>query len=47
MSGLIGATDASDGLLWISYYSSHDGKASVYLAQVRIYANDFRRGPIP
>jgi hypothetical protein len=25
-----------DGLLWISYYSSHEGKASIYLAKVRV-----------
>lgn len=25
-----------DGLLWISYYSSHEGKTSIYLAKVRI-----------
>ena len=25
-----------DGLLWMSYYSSHEGKASIYVAQVRI-----------
>lgn len=25
-----------DGLLWVSYYSSHEGKTSIYLAQVRI-----------
>lgn len=25
-----------DGLLWVSYYSSHEGKASIYLAQVRL-----------
>ena len=24
-----------DGLLWLSYYSSHDGKTSIYLARVR------------
>ncbi|HOZ48348.1 MAG TPA: exo-alpha-sialidase [Candidatus Hydrogenedentes bacterium] len=24
-----------DGLLWISYYSSHEGKTSIYLAKVR------------
>ena len=23
-------------LLWISYYSSHEGKTSIYLAKVRI-----------
>ena len=26
----------SDGLLWVSYYSSHEGKTSIYLAKVRI-----------
>lgn len=25
-----------DGLLWVSYYSSHEGKANVYLAKVRL-----------
>ncbi len=25
-----------DGLLWISYYSSHEGKTSIYLAKVRV-----------
>jgi hypothetical protein len=25
-----------DGLLWVSYYSSHEGKASIYLARVRL-----------
>jgi hypothetical protein len=25
-----------EGVLWISYYSSHEGKASIYLAKVRI-----------
>jgi len=24
-----------DGLLWVSYYSSHEGKTSIYLAKVR------------
>ena len=27
-----------DGLLWISYYSSHEGRTSIYLAKVRIPA---------
>ncbi len=27
-----------DGLLWVSYYSSHEGKACIYLAKVRIAA---------
>lgn len=25
-----------DGLLWVSYYSSHEGKTAVYLAQVKL-----------
>ena len=25
-----------EGLLWVSYYSSHEGKANIYLAKVRI-----------
>ncbi len=25
-----------DGVLWVSYYSSHEGKTSIYLAKVRI-----------
>ena len=25
-----------DGLLWISYYSSHEGKANIYLAKIKI-----------
>jgi hypothetical protein len=25
-----------DGLLWISYYSSHEGKTSIYLAKVKV-----------
>jgi hypothetical protein len=25
-----------DGLLWVSYYASHEGKSNIYLAQVRI-----------
>jgi len=25
-----------DGLLWMSYYSSHEGKSSIYLAKVRV-----------
>ena len=27
-----------DGILWISYYSSHEGKTSIYLAKVRLPA---------
>jgi len=25
-----------DGMLWMSYYSSHEGKASIYLAKIRL-----------
>ena len=25
-----------DGLLWLSYYSSHEGRTGVYLAKVRL-----------
>ena len=25
-----------EGLLWMSYYSSHEGKTSIYLAKVRL-----------
>jgi hypothetical protein len=25
-----------DGILWVSYYSSHEGKTSVYLATVKV-----------
>jgi hypothetical protein len=25
-----------DGLLWVSYYSSHEGKTAIYLAKVRL-----------
>jgi len=25
-----------DGLLWMSYYSSHEGKANIYLAKIRV-----------
>ena len=25
-----------DGLLWMSYYSSHQGKASIYLARIQL-----------
>jgi hypothetical protein len=27
-----------DGLLWVSYYSSHEGKTSIYVAQVKLPA---------
>jgi len=27
-----------DGILWVSYYASHEGKTSIYLAKVRILA---------
>ena len=26
------------GLLWVSYYSSHEGKTRIYLAKVRLTA---------
>ena len=29
-----------DGSIWVSYYSSHEGKASIYLAKVRIAAKN-------
>ena len=25
-----------DGLLWMSYYSSHEGKTSIYLAKIKV-----------
>ena len=25
-----------DGLLWVSYYSSHEGKSAIYLAKVKV-----------
>jgi hypothetical protein len=25
-----------DGVLWVSYYSSHEGKSAVYLAKVNV-----------
>jgi hypothetical protein len=25
-----------DGELWVSYYSSHEGKAAIYLARVQV-----------
>jgi hypothetical protein len=28
-----------DGLLWVSYYSSHEGKTNIYLAKVRLPAS--------
>ena len=31
-----------DGRLWVSYYSSHEGKASIYLAQVKLPPDDGR-----
>jgi len=33
-----------EGLLWVSYYSSHEGKASIYLARVRL--ERFRKGSL-
>lgn len=29
-----------DGTLWVSYYSSHEGKAAIYLARVKVPAAD-------
>lgn len=29
-----------DGLLWFSYYASHEGKASIYLAKIRLPLDD-------
>ena len=29
-----------EGLLWVSYYSSHEGKTSIYLAKVRLPAGE-------
>ncbi len=31
-----GMVIADDGIVWISYYSSHEGKTSIYLAKVRV-----------
>jgi len=28
-----------EGLLWISYYSSHEGKTSIYLAKVKFVSH--------
>jgi hypothetical protein len=25
-----------EGILWMSYYSSHEGKTSIYLARIRL-----------
>ena len=25
-----------EGLLWVSYYSSHEGKSAIYLAKVKV-----------
>jgi hypothetical protein len=27
-----------DGKLWVSYYSSHEGKTSIYLAEIELHA---------
>ena len=29
-----------EGVLWVSYYSSHEGKTAIYLAQVRLFRAD-------
>ena len=34
-----------DGLLWVSYYSSHEEKTAIYLARVRVDLT--RRSPVP
>jgi len=34
-----------DGLLWVSYYSSHEGKAAIYLARVKM--EGFQKGSKP
>jgi len=31
-----------DGVLWVSYYTSHEGKTSIYLASVKVTANPRR-----
>ncbi len=31
-----------DGLLWLSYYSSHEGKTSIYLANIRRVRHPYR-----
>lgn len=36
-----------DGLLWISYYSSHEGKTSIYFAKVKIPASSSKVGKSP
>ena len=30
----------ADGVLWVSYYSSHEGKTSIYLARVKLPAKE-------
>jgi hypothetical protein len=34
-----------DGMLWVSYYSSHEGKTSIYLAKTPIPSDDGSRDP--
>ena len=29
-----------EGLLWVTYYSSHEGKTSIYLAKIRLREED-------
>ncbi len=36
-----------DGILWVSYYSSHEGKTSIYLAKVKIPPADRPASPTP
>ena len=33
-----------DDLLWISFYSSHEDKTSIYLATIRFKTNDSHGG---
>jgi hypothetical protein len=35
-----------DGLLWVSYYASHEGKSSIYLAKVRLPL-EIAANPVP
>jgi hypothetical protein len=30
--------EADDGVIWMSYYASHEGKTCIYLAKVRVGA---------
>jgi hypothetical protein len=35
-TGYPGLAEAADGTVWVSYYASHEGKAAVYLARIRV-----------